>query len=259
MTILGAFSCSVDQDELDLGSDQILEANAHVEVEGCETMAYDFGDAGIIEVTNNNEGILFVTVIANEGYDLDKTRVHVVNQEEGFPTVGQGNLPPSRMEWVKSFEWGVDHYTFEIDLANYGQNLSIASFSTFSGEGGSNSYWAGDIDVKYGSWSYLNYDIQTCQIFEDPCNFISADLIEITLTLSESRTLMPSIDGIRNYYIGLIEEPVSRFGTLNPAASTLRLQAIAQNGLGEFTSTYTVSHGECTDSVTITITVIPDP
>ncbi|MDX1472167.1 MAG: hypothetical protein R3213_11775, partial [Flavobacteriaceae bacterium] len=54
LTILGAFSCSTDQDGLGLENDQILEVNAHVEVEGCETMGYDFDNAGIIEVTNNN-------------------------------------------------------------------------------------------------------------------------------------------------------------------------------------------------------------
>ncbi|MCM8570476.1 hypothetical protein NE848_13865 [Gramella jeungdoensis] len=253
LAILGAFSCSTERDELGLSNEQILEANAHVEVEGCETITYDFGDAGIIEVTNNNVGILFVTIMANEGFDLDKTRVHVVNQENGFPTVGQGNLPPSRMEWVKSFDSGVDHYTFEIDLADYDQNLSIASFSTFRGEEGSNSYWAGDIDIKYGSWSYFNYEITGCEPLDD-C-IISAGEGRTGYKTQSEVEAAPDHQTVLDWYRALFDEGVSYRGSFNP---TINYLVNHYNGPGEYSTIYTVGDGDCTDSAEFTIIVIPD-
>ena len=264
LTILGAFSCSVDQDELGLENNQILEANAVIEVEGCEVSTYNFGDAGIVEVTNDNEGTLFVTIKANEGYDLDKTRLHVINASDDFPTVGQGNLPPSRMEWVESFDLGVDHYTFEIDLANYGPNLSVASFSTFTGEGGSNSYWAGDFNVKYGNWAYFNYDVQLCEVFEDPCNYIQGEEYSTSLSFEEvTDGRFPSEVSIRDFYFALIEEDgITNKGTFSPSIAAVRdewdiIKKDISNFPYDLTTIYTVSKGDCTDSVRLTLTITP--
>lgn len=259
LMVFGAFSCSTDQGELGLVDDQILEANAVVEVEGCDVIPYNFGDAGIVEVTNDDTN-LFVTIIANSDYVLEKTRLHVANNIEEFPTVGNGNLPPAKMEMERIFEEEVDHYTFTLSLDEYGDEdgiISIASFSTFAGMGESNSLWAGNAHIKFGNWSYFDYQIQTCEVFQDPCNFINSESYQTEISESFA-VAIPTVEAVTAFYLNLIEEEgVPRSGTFDPKIKAIT-DIFEKNHLGEFKTTYTVTKGECTDSVILVVNVIPD-
>lgn len=94
----------------------------------------------------------------------------------------------------------------------------------------------------------------------DPCEGVVDAGTDSSATVCETdvQTLFPSIDEIRKYYLSLLDAGVDRTGTLNPSAS--QLATIYQNdedGLGEFTTTYTLTSGECSDSVQLTVNIVP--
>ncbi|MGB7843842.1 MAG: hypothetical protein WBL21_13685, partial [Salinimicrobium sp.] len=93
----------------------------------------------------------------------------------------------------------------------------------------------------------------------DPCEGVVNAGTDSSATVCETevQTLFPSIDEIRKYYLSLLDAGIDRTGTLNPSAS--QLATMYQNdadGLGEFTTTYTLTSGECSDSVQLTVNII---
>ena len=94
----------------------------------------------------------------------------------------------------------------------------------------------------------------------DPCEGVVNAGTDSSATVCETdvQTLFPSIDEIRKYYLSLLDPGVDRTGTLSPSPS--QLATIYQNdedGLGEFTATYTLTSGECSDSVELTVNIVP--
>lgn len=245
------FSCSVDKDELAMEENQIQELNASFEVEGCETSSFNFNDAGAIEVTNDSE-YLYVTLVASEGFSLSKTWLHIAKDFDSFPTVGKGNLPLSKMEFSKGFQPEVQKYTFQIALADYVGIILIASNSEFTDGDRNGSYWAGDQMVKFGNWSYFEYTVQICT---PPC-IDAGPNNSITITESEAAAI-PSWDEVRKLYLSLLAPGVVRNGTFDPSIWDMIYQFQAQR-TGDFTTTYSIGEGECTDSVELTIKVMPD-
>ncbi len=92
----------------------------------------------------------------------------------------------------------------------------------------------------------------------DPCDGLAGNDNTTTLCESAVQATFPSIDEIRKYYLSLLDAGVSRTGTLNPSASQLAtMYQNDEDGLGDFTTTYTLTEGDCTDSVQLTVTIIP--
>ena len=63
----------------------------------------------------------------------------------------------------------------------------------------------------------------------------------------------PSENAIENFYLSLLEDGVPRDGTFSPGISQMASQY--QNdadGLGDFTTTYTIGEDNCQDSVELT-------
>ena len=173
-------ACSVDNEDLDLHENQIHNLNAAYNVaEFCgEMTSYSYGDFGRIEVVNDGN-TLFVTIVASEGSSLANAKLHIANGLSGFPTVGQGNLPPGQMNDNEDFSPAIESYTFEFDLNDFAgftdsdgdghQELSIASQSTFISGDTSHESWAGDISGNSGGWSYFGYEIQQCEVVDPIC------------------------------------------------------------------------------------------
>ncbi|QYA25369.1 gliding motility-associated C-terminal domain-containing protein [Gramella sp. MT6] len=64
---------------------------------------------------------------------------------------------------------------------------------------------------------------------------------------------------VREYYLDLLDEGVDRNGTFNPTIEgIIDIYADDEDGLGDFTVTYTIESGECSDSVDLTIRVIEE-
>lgn len=75
---------------------------------------------------------------------------------------------------------------------------------------------------------------------------------------SDVQETFPSNDAVRNFYLGLLEEGVATDGTFNPTIDQIVSQyQNDDDGLGDFTTTYTIGEENCQDSVELTISVVP--
>lgn len=93
----------------------------------------------------------------------------------------------------------------------------------------------------------------------DPvCELSAGEDASKEITLSEAIAL-PSWDEVRKLYLSLLEPGVSRNGSFDPSIwDIINAFNSNENPAGDYTTTYTITDGECTDSVELTITVVPD-
>ncbi|QCY68613.1 hypothetical protein FHG64_03950 [Antarcticibacterium flavum] len=246
--------CSVDNEELDFEPQQILEKNAVFEVEGCETQSLDFNDSGEIYITNDDTN-LYITISAQPGNSLSKARLQLGNTLQDFPLVGQGNLPPGQMEHQEDFSPGVDSHTFIFPLSSYEECFYIAANAIFSNGTNSSSLWAGDLQGPKGNWSYFEYCVQSC----DPaCEGVSAGSNNSTTITESQAAAIPSWDEVRKMYVSLLDPGVPTNGTFDPSIWNM-IYDWQERRTGEFTLKYTITVGDCTDSVFLTVNVVPDP
>jgi gliding motility-associated-like protein len=79
-----------------------------------------------------------------------------------------------------------------------------------------------------------------------------------TVCESDVSSTFPNNTAVEDFYLALLPEGVSRNGTFEPS-----IQAIVDqyqddsDGLGDFTTTYTVDNGECVASVDLTVQIVP--
>ena len=80
-----------------------------------------------------------------------------------------------------------------------------------------------------------------------------------TITYSEARAI-ESWNQVRKLYLSLLEPGIPQDGEFDPSIWDL-INAFneAENPLGEYTTTYTITDGDCSASVELTITVVADP
>ncbi|MUP46837.1 hypothetical protein E0K83_13920 [Gramella sp. BOM4] len=82
----------------------------------------------------------------------------------------------------------------------------------------------------------------------------------IEITLSEAIAL-PSWDEVRKLYLSILEPGIAKNGTFDPSIWDL-INAFndpnIESQLGDYTTTYTLTEGDCSDSVELTIRVVPD-
>lgn len=215
---------------------------------GCGSgVSYDIEDMGDIQIQNDND-YLYITLQANPGYDLDKSRLQMGSELKNFPLVGKGNLPPGKMEISKKFPADTDEFTFQLPLSD-SDNLLIACFTEFTSDGRSFSAWVGDHLQKEGNWKYLEYKIVKCDCYAGKDN-------SETLTESEAAAL-ESWDEVRKKYLSLLDPGVNREGKFEPSIWDL-IHSFQNNPIGTFTTKYTVETNECSDSVELSIVVVPD-
>jgi hypothetical protein len=80
------------------------------------------------------------------------------------------------------------------------------------------------------------------------------------MTISLSKALaLPGEPEIKKLYLSLLAPGVARDGSFDPSIWNL-INAFndAEDPLGDYTTTYTIAVGECTDSVELTIRIVPD-
>ncbi|MBZ9728450.1 gliding motility-associated C-terminal domain-containing protein [Salegentibacter sp. JZCK2] len=121
----------------------------------------------------------------------------------------------------------------------------------------------GTYQVSYNgnSCEILNFTvvIEEVDLQEPECpNLAGTDSLGVVCEADVQETF-PSIDEIRKYYLNLLDEGVSRDGTFDPTPTEIADQyQNDEDGLGDFTTTYTVSNDECTDSVQLTVRIVED-
>ncbi|WP_029036039.1 hypothetical protein [Salinimicrobium xinjiangense] len=77
-----------------------------------------------------------------------------------------------------------------------------------------------------------------------------------TITYSEAAAI-PSWDEVRKLYLSLLPQGVSRNGSFDPSIWDI-INDFNQRGAGTYTTTYTITEGDCSDSVELSIIVVPD-
>ena len=105
--------------------------------------------------------------------------------------------------------------------------------------------------------SYLEYGDNyafTASAEADACTISAGADKSTTITVAQAEAI-PSWDEVRKLYLSLLDEGVSRNGEFDPAIWDL-IDAFNENPLGEFTTIYTVTEGDCSDSVVLTINVV---
>jgi len=98
-----------------------------------------------------------------------------------------------------------------------------------------------------------NKSLEMNAVFEDAC---AGPDNSLTITFSEAAGI-ESWDEVRKLYLSLLAPGVLRNGTFDPSIWDL-INRFPDQGLGDYTTEYTVVDGDCTDSVLLTITVVPD-
>jgi hypothetical protein len=254
--VFALFSCSADNEEILHETGTFENLNAVVEIDGCESESFSFGTAGSIEVINDTE-YLYVSVVAGDSYSLAHAKLHVANSEDAFPTVGKGNLPPGQMDHKMSFDPVLNSYTFKLPISDFEGCVYIASQSEFTDSTSSGTYWAGDIAGQSGNWYYFEYCIQTCESQDPICDLDAGPDNSKNITFSEAGAI-PSWDEVRKLYLSLLADGVSRDGTFDPSIWDI-INNFNERGVGGYSTTYTITEGDCSDTVELTINVVADP
>lgn len=92
---------------------------------------------------------------------------------------------------------------------------------------------------------------------QDPtCELYAGPDASKTISYSEAAAI-PSWDEVRKLYLSLLPQGISRGGSFDPSISAL-IDDFNERGVGTYTTTYTVTEGDCSDSVELSIVVVPD-
>ena len=300
LLLLMIVGCSVDNEDLSVPEieTQALElqvnsfstAAVSMSAEYCGTATYPFGQYGDLEVKHDGF-FLYITITAKEGYDIVDTKLDLESKEkgDGFPVVGNGNLPPGKMEHKFSFDSGTNSFSFPaFNIAGYleGTLISIASKTTFTDGFNTFSSWTTVPESKKadsGNWSYLEYEIITCcemayagkdfsrtmsQATYDRSINVAATLREYLLNqvYAENNVVKPELENnveIKKAALSGNFDPTAKIldQTYNDwadgviKADDLPYTEIALDGFWTLvlTTKYTVGEGPCADTANITL------
>ena len=98
-----------------------------------------------------------------------------------------------------------------------------------------------------------NKTLEMKAVSEDAC---AGPDNSLTITFSQAAGI-ESWDEVRKLYLSLLAPGVLRNGTFDPSIWDL-INRFQDQGLGDYSTEYTVVDGECTDSVFLTVTVVHD-
>lgn len=245
-------ACSVEEEVVpESAISPVQEMNALFENNGCMIERFLYSQSGQIEVRHNRDSV-YILIEAFEGATITAANLHLANVSSDFPTVGKGNLQIKNMEFQETFDPAVKNYRFQFPISDFGDSVFIASNSVFSKEGVTEGFWAGDILVKSGNWAYFNYEIN-----EHPYN-AGADN-STTITYFQAKAI-PSWDEVRKLYTGMLDPGVpegQNVGTFNPSIWEI-IEKFNAEGIGVYSTTYTIGEGDCNDSVILTVNIVED-
>ncbi|WP_146167187.1 hypothetical protein [Christiangramia gaetbulicola] len=255
--------CSVNNDEMSFNNDQIKTVNSVWEVDGCESMIYEFHSSlGEFIITNDNDN-LYLNFLANDGFLIYDIRWEAMPSEADLPINANG-INSSRLDQRDKFDSGIAYHGETVPISDFGVDpgyvIVAAEVILKNSLDQKFTAWVGnESDFRNGS-NYLVYDI--CDPSSDPiCEANAGSDNSRTYTFSEVDALVNDLGDIEALYKTLLDEGVSRDGTFSPTGLEL-LRAFNRNPYRGFTTVYTVSNDvggvKCTDSTELTITVTPD-
>ena len=247
---LGA--CSVDTVETESIDSQLLVLDATYTVDGCNITTFNFGDEGRIEVRNDLD-FIYVNLFAHGDYEIAESYLHIASDISGFPTTRNGGIITTNMEHKFKFTPAVKEYTYKFPVDSYGDSFLVGAFTVFQLGKKKFNFWSGDLQAN--KWSNFKYDL-----FDHP-NAGADGSGEISYSAAKK---LPSWDEVRKVYIKMLEPGVPqgvKIGSFNPDLWELinKFNDPGLGGVGEYTTVYTIGEGNCTDSVVLTLMVVPDP
>lgn len=247
-------ACSTDKEELD--NNEFQELDLSHEIDDCEIYSIKFGTYGEIEVRNFHD-FLEVTVTSNDA-SINQLNLHFSHEVDDFPTVGNNKLIPARMMYINKF----DPDTYEVKLTysfkdlsidGFYENLFIAAFAEFGSGKEKTGVWAGEDKTSNAEWSYFEYEVTPFVYYAG-----SDKLREITRS---EVAVLPSYDEVRKLFANMLDEGVNRNdGVYSPSIKqiTTYYNSLDEEAkLDDFTLTYTLGEGECSDSAELTMRVTP--
>lgn len=248
---LGA--CSVPSVETDPIDAQLLVLDATYKVEGCNVTTFNFGEAGKIEVRNDLD-FIYVNLFANGDYEIAESYLHVAADISGFPTSGNNNsgISVKDMDYDLKFIPAVKEYTYKFPVDSFGDSFLVGAYTVFQLGKKKYNFWAGDLSGN--KWSYFQNNL-----FDHP--YAGTDKSK-EISLSAAKTL-PSWDEVRKTYTGMLDPGVPqgvKVGTFEPSIWDVinKFNDPVRGGVGEYSTVYTIGEGDCTDSVILTLLVVPD-
>ena len=81
----------------------------------------------------------------------------------------------------------------------------------------------------------------------------------IEICQSEIDAMLPNVGNVRDLYLDLLDEGISRTGSFSPTIQSLADRYNSGDQIGDFVTIYTVGDGVCADSVELTVTVLENP
>ncbi|MFD1096327.1 hypothetical protein [Salegentibacter chungangensis] len=247
--LISMISCSTEE-ELDMLEPE--ELNLTFEKDGCVIHSFEYDQAGFAQVRNYNDELVVRISSAND-FLLKEVKIYIANSGAEFPKNKKG-LIPGRADYKKKFKEGVNENKAKFSLAELPENFFIAAYVEFESSDDSYEGWAGDIISGDGNWTYFEYGVTEFSFYA------GKDQIR-EMTLSEV-TALPSWDEVRKVYAGMLDEGVDRnSGTYEPSIWDLIdmfYDESRSSQLGDYTTTYSLGSGDCSDSAELTLRVIAD-
>ena len=255
LLVLSAFclgACSVDTVETDMADAQLVILDATYSVDGCNTSTFDFDMAGKIEVKNDRD-FIYVKILATGDYELVQSYLHIAADFSGFPTTKNGGIIINNMDNKLSFSPVVKEFTYKFPIDSFGDSFIVGAYSIFQLGNKKNNFWAGDLEAN--KWSYFEYILN-----EHPYNAGADNSAEINISAAHA---LPSWDEVRKVYTSMLEPGVLEgqfVGSFEPSIWDIinKFNDPLKGGVGAYTTVYTIGEGECTDSVILTLNVVPD-
>lgn len=252
--IFFSFSCSVENDR---GLDETISSyDVLTEVDGCSVYSLQFADKGFITFRNFHD-YLEVKTTNTSDTDINSLSIHFTSDVNGFPRTGKGDLNTSKFYYSENISKGtkdvITNFTFEELGISTGQNIFIAAAAEFGSGKKKSEIFASDIELT-GNNFYFQYHL------EPFVNYAGTDQMR-EIHLSEAQAV-PSWDEVRKLYAGMLDPGVNKKdGSYNPSIWKIINDfndPARSTQLGDYTTTYTLGEGECSDSVKLTLRILPD-
>lgn len=250
-------ACSTEREEI--VASEITEIDLVTVVDECTIYEFEFGSAGNITVRNFHNYVE-VTVTATDDLPINELNLHFAENVSGFPTTGNGKLNPSQLMYENKFKDGIYQFsrtfTFEeLSIEGFSEEVLIAAHAEFGSGKNKVGLWSGDLKNGNTDWSYFSYLVTPFK------NYAGTDQVR-EISLSDAIAL-PSWDEVRKVYAGMLYPGVNRRdGKYSPGIWDIINDfndPKRESMLGEYKTTYTLGTGDCSDSVELTLIVVPDP
>ena len=187
----------------------------------------DYLNAG----SDNSGSILLSEAIAIESWDQVR-QLYFRLLQPGVPR--NGSFDPSIWDIIDSFNAN------EVKLGDYTVTYTIT-------------------DGECSDSVDLTYTVIADDIGDPTCDYLNAGTDNMTEIQRSRIVAIESWDEVRQILFKLLEPGVPRNGKFSPTIWNL-IDEFNENGglLGDYTTTYTITDGECSDSVKLTVRVIED-